>query len=521
MIRRAIPLNHGGLSVHLALGVVFFVMLLLLPARAATPVVRVSVASNGTQANGPSFGQAISADGRYVAFTSTATNLVAGDTNGQSDIFVHDTVLHTTSRALLAGGAARNVEDVFVGDVSADGRLVCFVSAAAGLVAGDTNAVFDAFVYDFSTQQTTRVSVASDGTQGNATSSGTPRMSADGRFIVFQSEATNFAPLSNGNFNDIFVHDRVTHQTTQISTGVNGTAPNGFSVFAQISATGRFVTFSSIATNLTAQPDTNGSIRDIYVHDRQTGVTERASVGPGGVQGNADSITGAISADGRFLAYESSASNLVANDTNALDDIFLLDRQSRQTVRISVSDTGIQGNDSSSYVNLCISANGRFIAFIANATNLVPGAPAGTYLYDRALRHIQSASSVGAGFLSGDGRAFAFGSFLSNLVAGDTNGAFDVFVTDLTSLEPSLPAFALDRGALQFGATDTGAAFVQQTPAQTVRLSQTGSGSAAWSATPTQPWITVSPASGTGPAVLTIGVQFAPGLPLSGTSSGR
>jgi hypothetical protein len=149
MIPRGLPSNRGALGV--ALPLVVLLVMLLLPGHAATPVVRVSVATNGTQANNHSTARAISADGRYAVFTSTATNLVAGDTNGQSDIFLHDTLTHTTSRALLAAGAVRNVDDLFTEDVSADGRLVSFTSAAAGLVTGDTNGVSDTFVYDFAT----------------------------------------------------------------------------------------------------------------------------------------------------------------------------------------------------------------------------------------------------------------------------------------------------------------------------------------------------------------------------------
>jgi Tol biopolymer transport system component len=488
--------------------------------RAATPIVRVSVASNGTQANGSSQVDAISADGRFVVFRSSATNLVAGDTNGQADIFLHDTVTHTTTRALLAGGAVRSVDDVFPGDISADGRFVSFVTAASGIVAGDTNAGPDGFVYDFQTQQATRITVASDGTQSNGSNDlSAPRMSTDGRFVVFQSQATNLAQPNNGIAQDIFVHDRISHQTTQVSTGLNGAPANGFSVFAQISATGRFVAFSSAATNLSTQSDGNGH-RDIYVHDRQTGITELASAGTGGVLGNGDAIAAAISADGRFVLFHSAASNLVPNDTNAVDDVFLRDRQTGQTIRISRSDAGTQANAQSFFQNLCISADGRFMTFISNATNLTAEGTAGTFLYDRALGRLQLASSVGAGQLSGDGRTFGFTSFQSNLVPGDTNAANDAFVTDLSSLEPALPTMALDRAALQFGATHTGAALAQQTPAQTVRLSQSGTGAVTWTATPTQPWITVSPALGTGPVVLNIGVQFSAGLPLAGTSAG-
>jgi len=329
----------------------------------------VSVASDGTQGNQGSGEPSISADGRYVAFMSYASNLVSGDTNDNPDIFVHDQLTGETTIVSVAsdGTQANNNSDWL--SISADGRYVAFQSYASNLVSGDTNQSYDIFVHDRQTEQTTRVSVASDGTQGNDHSQ-VPSLSADGRYVAFDSAASNLVSGDTNNNPDIFVHDRQTGETTLVSVASDGTQGNGGSAdFPSISADGRYVGFSSHASNLVSG-DTNG-ITDIFIHDRLTGETTLASVASDGTQGNAISNNQFISADGRYVAFMSNASNLVSGDTNGTEDIFVHNRQTGETKLASISSNGTGGNSSSRYPT--ISANGRYVAFLSGASNLVSG----------------------------------------------------------------------------------------------------------------------------------------------------
>ena len=348
----------------------------------AQTTVRVSVASDGTEGNDVSLGSALSADGRFVAFDSAATDLVAGDTNGVSDVFVHDRQTGTTERVSVASDGAQGngssglVTFAFPPALSADGRFVAFVSFATNLVASDTNGATDVFVHDRQTATTERVSVASDGTEGNAASAGAT-LSADGRFVAFHSAATNLVAGDTNGTNDVFVHDRQTGITERVSVASDGTQGNNASSYPAFSADGRFVAFDSDATDLVAG-DTNGTT-DVFVHDRQTATTERVSV-------NGFSAGPALSADGRFVAFHSTGSNLVAGDTNGATDVFVHDRQTGTTERVSGASDGTQGNDASA--GPALSADGRLVAFHSSATNLVAGDANRAYdvfVHDRAV----------------------------------------------------------------------------------------------------------------------------------------
>jgi Tol biopolymer transport system component len=323
--------------------------------------------------------------------------------------------------------------------ISADGRYVAFYSLADNLVMSDTNTFvgWDVFVYDLETDNIEMVSVNSDGEQGNALSTN-PDISADGRFLVFSSYATNLVISDTNNLQDVFVYDRQTGITMRVSVNSNGEQGNGNSSSIKISADGQFVAFASYANNLVAG-DTNG-VSDVFVHDLQTGATERVSVSSQGAEGSWHSSTSAISNDGQFVAFRSSASNLVSGDTNGTDDIFVHDRQTRQTTRASVSSIGQEGNGDSWFPD--ISADGRYVAFFSYATNLIPNVSSSrqVYLHDRqtgTLTLVSASSSGEVGndrsgplAISPDGRYVTFGSRAFNLVAGDTNGQSDVFVHD-------------------------------------------------------------------------------------------
>ncbi|MFO7538975.1 MAG: calcium-binding protein [Chloroflexota bacterium] len=429
----------------------------MMPAEVTTgTTTRVSVASDGTQGNGGSAWSAISADGRYVAFGSLASNLVLGDTNSRRDIFVHDRQTAQTSRVSVASDGTQANNSSNYPSISADGRYVAFESGAGNLIPCDTNDDWqvDVFVHDQQTGQISCVSVASDGTQGNGWSEN-PSISANGRYVAFESWATNLVPGDTNGTADVFVRDRQTGQTSRVSIASDGTQGNSNSgdpslKGPSISADGRYVAFTSWATNL-VPGDTNGWT-DVFVHDRQTGQTSRLSVASDGTQGNNGSEDPSISADGRYVAFRSAASNLVPGDTNGWADVFVHDRQTGQTSRISVASDGTQGNHWSQ--NPSISADGRYVAFHSRANNLAPGDANGytynVFVHDRQTGQTSRVSVASDGTqgnggslapsISADGRYVAFHSGASNLVPGDTNGATDVFVHERDSLLPSLIA---------------------------------------------------------------------------------
>jgi uncharacterized membrane protein len=280
----------------------------------------VSLDSAGTQANAGSYIPAISADGRYVAFYSAASNLVIGDTNGYSDVFVRDRQTGQTTRESVDSAGAQANSTSYYPAISADGRHIAFWSSASNLVAGDTNGKDDAFVRDRQTGQTTRVSVDSTGAQSNGHSYYTA-ISADGRYVAFYSDASSLVAGDTNGYADVFVRDRQTGQTTRESVDSAGTQANNGSAYPSLSADGRYVAFRSSASDLVAG-DTNGK-DDVFVRDRQSGQTTRVSVDSAGTQGNNGSYNTAISADGRVVAFYSSATTLVAGDSNGKDDVFV------------------------------------------------------------------------------------------------------------------------------------------------------------------------------------------------------
>jgi tricorn protease-like protein len=400
---------------------------------------RVSVASDGVQGNGSSSQSSISANGRYVAFASMASNLVSGDTNNAMDIFVHDRQTGETTRVSVAtGGAQANGGSMFP-SISGDGRYVAFSSYASNLVSGDTNNAMDIFVHDRQAGQTTRVSVSSGGVQAN-NESWRSSISSDGRYVAFQSSASNLVSGDTNNQQDIFVRDRQTGETTRVSVATDGTPANWDCYNPSISADGRYVAFESVANNLV--PDGSGILyNNIYVRDRQSGQTSRVSVSVSGGQAIGSSNNAFISADGRFVVFESWATNLVTDDTNDANDIFVRDRQMGQTTRVSVSSTGAQANGYS--WTPVISADGRYVAFRSEATNLVSGDTndrQDIFVRDRQTGQTTRVSLAVNGAqanrdslnpaISGSGRYVAFNTEATNLVSGDTNGVQDVFVHD-------------------------------------------------------------------------------------------
>ncbi|MEG3845081.1 calcium-binding protein, partial [Microcoleus sp. herbarium14] len=338
-----------------------------------TILTRISVNSLGKEGDRFSINPSISADGRFIAFESTATNLVPGDTNNKSDIFVRDRLTNITTRISVNSIGNQGNFDAFNPTISADGRFVTFESNSTNLVAADTNNTSDIFLHDRLNGNTTRISVDSTGQEGDRPSLN-PSISADRRFIAFESNSTNLVPGDTNNNSDIFIRDIETNTTTRVSVNSTGNQGNIGSFNPSISANGLFVAFDSLADNLVAG-DTN-STRDIFVRDIQTNTTTRVSVNSSGNQGNSGSISAAISADSRFVAFQSNASNLVTGDTNGTSDIFVHDRLTNTTSIASINSTGDRANRSS--FKPSISADGRFVAFDSLADNLAAADTNGT-----------------------------------------------------------------------------------------------------------------------------------------------
>jgi Tol biopolymer transport system component len=405
---------------------------------------------------------AITPDARFVAFASYATDIVLGDTNGGWDVFVRDRQAGTTERVSVDSSGVEG--DDWSGDfpqsiaISADGRFVAFGSRATNLVPGDTNDNYDVFVRDRLTRTTERVSVDSAGAQQDALSAYGVAMSADGRFVAFISLSTNLVAGDTNGVLDVFVRDRQASTTERVSVDSAGGEANGASDFngtLGISADGRFVAFSSSASNLVAG-DSNG-VQDVFVKDRQTGTTERVSVATGGAEGNGSSRLPAISADGRFVAFESDATNFLTGDANGSPDVFVHDRQTGETTLVGLSSSGIPATQGSEGP-LGLSADGRYVLFMSISSNLFLGNP---YHFLHVFRHdrdtgITTQADIGSfgsnpdggsytGAITDDGQHVAFTSHATNLVQGDTDFGRDVYVHDF--LPANVASFCLGDGS--------------------------------------------------------------------------
>ena len=436
--------------------VLLLVLGVLTPANAYVPpgqTQRVSVATGGDEIGHGGLPAAtccsvISADGEHVAFMSGHNALVADDANMTLDVFVHHRATGVTERASVAADGSELLGESYSAAISGDGRFVAFESNATTVVPGDENFSNDVFVRDRVAGTTERVSV----TPGGGWSSGYasyPDISADGRYVAFQSSGADLAPGDTNALQDVFVHDRVTGTTARVSVATSGTqATGGASGDAAISADGRFVAFESTATNLVAD-DTNAA-PDAFVHDLQTGTTERVSVSTAGVEANDRALDPAISADGSRVAFHSVAGNLVPGDANTATDVFVRDRVARTTERVSLSAAGQEHRGPS--IDPAISGDGRYVSFYVVDCALIPGdgclgAPVGddnamvdVYVRDLASGSIERVSAAHDGAepdswsydptMSFDGRHVAFYSFATNIIPGDGNAVADVFVRD-------------------------------------------------------------------------------------------
>jgi hypothetical protein len=538
----------------------------------------ISVNLSGTSGgNGDSWPQGISTNGQFVLFESDASDLVDNDTNNASDVFVRDLVNGTTTlaSASLYGGTGNGISRHSV--MTPDGHYVAFVSAATNLVTGDTNRITDVFVRDLQSSTTTLVSAGATSTTTNSTGTGSsesPAITPDGRYVAFSSTATNLIPgvtnageiyvrdlttaqtswasinarsiahtwlrtsnavsycpniSSDGNFvafetasnvpiflvngmilrqnmqtsatdivgtnasvvsgplNDfynldmtpdgrfiafvanvagnstntaIYLWDAQTGTNTLVSMNRNtGLASDGFCSSPWVSSNGQFVAFISSGTNLV----TNSLAGDfhVYVRDQQAGITQLADVDTNGVgAGVSFGSVPSLSDDGQLVAFDCAKGNLAPNDRNHATDVFMRDTLAETTELISVPDptlTSSTPNGMSGFYPGSVSSGGRYVAFSSDADDLIPGDTniqrnvfvRDLFLGTNVLVSADTNGTTASGFsfepaISADGRYVAFSSYASNLVASDTNNSQDVFLRDLQTGTTTLTSASLD-----------------------------------------------------------------------------
>lgn len=395
---------------------------------------RESVDANGSQAAGTSQLPAAAGDGTFVAFVSDAANLVPQDDNRSRDVFLRNRSTGEIVRASLSSsGGEGNLQSTSPA-ITPDGRYVVFASEASDLVDGDTNLSFDVFRRDLAAGETIRVSVASDGTQGNS-GSAWPAVSSDGRYVAFQSLATNLVSGDGNGRIDIFWHDCATGQTIRASVGADGGDAKGDSQSPSLTRDGQQVAFFSTAMNLVSDDVTHYAV---YLRDIADSTTELVSIGDAGNLPDGDSSVPSISGDGRYVSFFSSATNLVDGDANGLNDVFVRDRQDGHTILASHTSAGASGNGASTFSAL--SSDGLSVAFESGASDLVDGDTNGNsdvfvfdLDFDRVTRvsvhtgDIEAHGDSHRPAISDDGAEVFFSSDAADLVDDDTNGTGDVF----------------------------------------------------------------------------------------------
>ncbi|MEV4491958.1 hypothetical protein AB0K04_17805 [Micromonospora coxensis] len=406
-------------------------------------ITRVNVSSTGAQSTVTLDPATISGDGRHVAFTSHASNLAPGDTNGVDDVFVHDRVTRQTRRISLTTTGAQASGPSSQPRISADGRHVAFASTADDLVAGDTNEASDVFVHDRVTRQTRRISLTTTGAQATGSSS-LPGISADGRHVAFYSNAPDLVAGDTNGHGDVFLHDRSTGSTIRLPAAPTSTHHNFHGVVA-ISDSGRYVSFSSYYEQTPCDLHCpRPQYRDVQVYDRTTGLTRLVDSSTAYSQCNRGSP---LSDDGH-VAYCSDLP--FTGDTPWIsEDVFVQNLDTAVRDLVAVSTAGVHGNLGGS--EPAMSADARYVAFQSHSSNLLDNRTTqslSVYLRDRTARSTIRVSvppngeARGASFLpdiSDDGRHVLFFSHDPGLVPGDTNGTSDLFVWSAAA-EPGSPS---------------------------------------------------------------------------------
>lgn len=328
---------------------------------------RVSVSESGIEGNGSSFSPVMSGNGRFIAFSSSASNLVSGDTNGTADIFIYDVDTRAIERIVTDTGEQGN-DRSYSPSISDDGRFVAFVSRANNLVPSDTNFVDDIFLYDRQTKTLERINVRQDGAS-TFDPSRNPAISGNGRYVAFES----LTPLTDILHSDyqIYRFDRIERTMRLVSKSVSGEVAFGSSEEPSITRDGRFVCFWSYGNNL-VPANTFGA--DVFVYDADTGEIEWISKGIPGLGYANSSFDPRITADGRFVSYVSLGSNLDFDDNNNDWDLFVHDRTNSWNDRVSIDASGYAGRQS----DAVLSSDGSHLMFQSDV-DVVSGFAAGSF----------------------------------------------------------------------------------------------------------------------------------------------
>lgn len=400
------------------------------PARAIRPAAATGATSAVATGNGDVVALSISADGRVFAFTSHASNLVVDDTNGVADVFIYNSNTQQVNRASLSNEGMQANAASYAPSLSVDGRYVAFESDATELVLDDTNGKRDIFVRDLITGRTERVSIGSGFAEANSDSFN-PRISFEGRFIVFESDASNLVTGDTNKSRDIFIRDRHLGVTHRVSVSESGGQADRDSFLPSLSADGRYVVFESLATNLVKRDVNNAS--DIFLVDRTLEEVRRLSASEAGDEGNGPSMLATISSGGSHVAFRSFSTNLVESDGNSSWDVFLYEISTGNLALISRSSGGVQGNPSLTNplvkpLRPSLSTNGRYVAYQSDAAELDPADDnllTDIFVWDRMN---SSTERVSVGSVGEEPNAHTFGPAISG------SGRLVAFLSASTSL---------------------------------------------------------------------------------------
>lgn len=402
----------------------------------------VSAASATQQANGSSGGGELSADGRFVAFLSVASNLVPGDVGGIADVFVRDLQTGAIAReSVSSAGVAANM-NCWKPELSGDGRFVVFVSGSSNLVPGYVPNSFELFVRDRAASTTAVVSYGLGGVESDrgvvVPNFVGPSISHDGRFVAFVSPSTNLVVGDTNASSDVFVRDLLTGGIERVPALPGGVEPNGYATDVDLSADGRWVVFTSVASNLVAG-DVNGA-SDVFAYDRSTGALTIVSATAIGDRGSANSDQGVVSADGQWVAFTSAATNFASTHSSGMRQVYIKNLATLAVAPVSYSLFGGEPNLESE--RPVISADGRYVAFDSLGSDLADYDydywKRDVYLYDRGLgstRRISVSSSLTEDYagsavasVSADASSISFGSSSQDFVLGHAHGQSDVYV---------------------------------------------------------------------------------------------
>jgi hypothetical protein len=435
-------------ALAVTLGSLLFLLVITTSAASAATIQAADVSTAGALGNSSADFSSISADGRYVSFRSQASNLVPGDQIGQPDIFLRDLVAGTTVRISVGYDGSEALGYSYDSCVSADGRYVVFESFAFNIVPDDTNNDVDVFLWDRQTGENELIDVSSSGVQGN-TRAGGASVSADGRYVAFYSTATNLVDNDTNGVADIFIRDRQAGTTSRVTLGTGGAQADGNTYYPSISSDGRYLVFASEATNL-VPGDTNG-YEDVFVRDLVAGTTTRVSMDVSGAQRTTASSRPSISADGRYVAYAA----FVPGSSGG--HVFVRDTVAGVTTQMDLTPSGGQPVNTSSFAP-SISPDGRYVAFQAQTKDLVPHDTAGyqkIFVRDRVAGTTRRASESSLGDAPNypcydpsvcTGGRVVFNSIATNLLTGISGPPWgNIFVSD-PSPAPTITSLSPNKG---------------------------------------------------------------------------